>query len=103
MIDVLVLSAANVGNRTVTIVSVELEFPDKSHLVFPWPFGDFGPLPREIKPGKGATALTPRGDVVHRLRLEGYSGKAHLRARFRDALSNEFLSRDLVVRIDELP
>jgi hypothetical protein len=90
----LLLQVANIGEKTVTVSSVEILWKKRS-MVFIHGLPGTTQIPFELEAGKGATFWTPAQEVAASLYKEGARGSERLRARFRTAIDSEHLSRPL--------
>jgi len=90
---VLILEAINPRGRSVTVAACALVLPNRKALVIPHPVVGSAQLPHELVEGTNCRILFPLRDVVVALQGEGFTGQIALRALFRDALGNEYLSK----------
>lgn len=96
----LLLEIANPGEKVVKITAVEIKLK-KHKLVFIRGIRGTERIPFELPPGNSATFWTPLKEVAFRLKEEGHRGRESIRACFRTAIGNEFISKKFAVDIDE--
>jgi len=99
------LKAANIGNRTVTLSSRELKAKpptkEKIELTLTDPEGTVQ-LPCELAPGKSLHAWKKESDIIEGLRNSGFKGIAKIFGVYRDAIGNSYKSKPLKIKINAL-
>ena len=96
---VLALKLANPGQRTAFVSSCDLLIL-KTKKAFTYPDAYRGKqMPAELQPGQKEEFWFPLDKLETALRKEGLSGKIKVKARFRDAVGNEYLSKKFVLKI----
>ncbi len=99
--DVMVfLEVSNPGEKAVKISAVELIWK-KNKLVFVAGINGSTKVPFDLQPGDKATFWTPIQEVARTLRKQGGSGKESIKACFRTAVDQEFISKAFVIDVDE--
>lgn len=85
------LTAANPGDRTVTLTGCHLLLPNRKKLVMPRAQGTVT-FPHELQEGKNCTFWFRVREVVGALAAEGFRGEVALIAVFTDALDRTYSS-----------
>jgi len=88
----LLLEIANPGKIPVKISTVEIAWKKQS-LVFIMGIKGTREIPFELAPGDSANFWTPMDGIVETLREQGCKGTATIRARFKSAVGDEYLSK----------
>ncbi|TEU19593.1 MAG: hypothetical protein E3J21_03300 [Anaerolineales bacterium] len=96
----LLLEIANAGEKKVMISAVEIAWR-KHKAVFIKGIDGTRDVPFELPAGESANFWTPLEDFASSLEEEGVSGKVRVRACFRDAIGNQYLSKKLKVDVNE--
>jgi hypothetical protein len=96
----ILVEAANPGERTVTLHAPTLRLPDGKQVVLPSGNSSVS-FPYELQEGKSCTAWIEAKELAAALRGHGYSGHVKFRAQFRDAVGNSFTSRPWSFNINE--
>jgi hypothetical protein len=96
----ILVEAANPGERTVTLHAPTLRLPDGKQMLLP--FGNSSvSFPYDLPEGKSCTAWIEAKEIAADLREHGYSGTVKFRAQFRDAVGNSFISKPWSFDINE--
>ena len=96
---VLIISALNPGEKTVTLSSTGLILPNKKHLAFLEPRNL--QLPHDLPDGKSCSTYIDTKELAEELRKQGYSGKVKLIGYYGDALGERHKSKSLRFDIDK--
>ena len=96
----LLLTAANVGERTVTLAAGGLLLPDKSQVIS-FANNSTDRFPHQLEAGKSMTMWFELGPLIGRLAERGHSGTVKVRAMFRDQTSREYLSSPLQLDLSQ--
>mgnify|MGYP003433557928 CR=1 FL=1 len=97
--EMLILTVANPGNRTLTINKPIFELPDKSILVFHPTGSTARQYPYELLEGKNCLTWIEIAEVAKVLQEKGFSGKVKLRGIVTDAVGNKFVSKSVPITI----
>ena len=89
---VLILEAANVGERPATLASEYILLPDGRQLLSFNPNADVD-FPHELAPGKSCRIWFDRAELKKALSEAGYSGRVWLTGFYHDATGAKFRSR----------
>ncbi len=87
----LLIGAANLGHRAVTLVSVGLLLPDKQQLVLTSPEGTVQ-LPHHLTEGTSCKHWIPAAEIKRQLSSSRFSGTVMVRGFYLDALGKRHLS-----------
>jgi hypothetical protein len=98
--NMLLLSAANAGHRTVTLTSYGFRLPDGRQLVAPVPQGNAS-LPCELTEGKSCMFWMSVQEVSQQLKRNGFSGTVRIKGFYRDAVDGLHSSKPFSVNIDQ--
>lgn len=97
--DMLILSANNPGERTVTMAAYGLLIPGGRQLIFPMPSPFSVKCPFELEPGKEAQVFLEPFDIRRALAEKGHRGTVSIRGFFRDQLGNRYEGRKFKIQI----
>ncbi|MFZ5858047.1 MAG: hypothetical protein ACOYZ6_14560 [Chloroflexota bacterium] len=89
----LILEVANAGEKTVRVVSVDLDL-GKKKITYPFIDGTQR-FPFDLPSGQNAIFWTPKKEVMAKLQKGEYKGKVKLRAVFSDAIGTAHVSKPL--------
>jgi len=95
----LMISAANIGSKNVTLTGVGLLLPRKGRLELIH-YEGFTALPYELTEGKSCTLWEDSEKIASQLRSHGYSGKIKLKGFYRTAIGKMVVSKPLKYDID---
>lgn len=98
--SMLLLTAANPGDRTVTLTRCHLQFPNRKKLVMVRAQGT-ATLPHELHEGKNCTFWFPVSEVARALIAEGLRGEVTLVGVVTDALDRSYCSDALKTNVDK--
>jgi len=88
----LLLTAANIGERPITIASGVIMLPDKTQVIS-FANNSSAQFPHQLEVGKSMTVWFELRPLVAQLRAKGHKGTIKVRAKFSDQTSREYLSR----------
>ena len=92
----LILSAVNIGKKTVTLTMMGLILPtkDKKYLAFLHP-NSLVSFPYDLIEGKSCSVYAEPKEVANELKQLGYSGKINLKGYYKDAIGSKYISESL--------
>ena len=96
----LLITAANTGNRPVTLSSAFLQLPNGKTVVFPRPLSTVN-FPHELQPGKNCIVWSEPEKIAAELREEGFTGTTKLKGAYRDETGKEYMSKPLKFNLDK--
>ncbi len=96
----ILLEVANPSERIIKVAAVEIKIK-KNKLVFFRGIDGTIAIPFELHPGDSASFWIPMKEVISTLQQKGVTGKQSLKACFRTAIGDEFLSKKLSIDVDE--
>ncbi len=97
----LLLEVANLGEKPVKISAVEIAW-GKQSLVFVTGIQGTRKIPFELEPGDNANFWTPMEGIANSLREQGGKGKETIRARFKSAVGDEYLSKKFKIDLENI-
>lgn len=95
----ILLEVANPGEKIVKVTAVEIKW-EKRKLVFIRGIDGTAKIPFELQPGNSASFWIPMQEVALAMQQNGVTGKQSIKACFRTAIGNEFLSKKLSIDLD---
>ncbi len=95
----IILVAANVGSRAVTLQLPSLLLPNGRKLVLLQPGGNVS-FPHELLPGRSCTLWEDMKELAQSLLKEGCSGETKIVCEFRDAVGNSHKSKPFAFAVD---
>jgi len=94
------LTAANPGNRTVTLSTPYILLPNGKRFVIPQMPGNVV-FPHDLEEGKNCIAWFPISDVIQALTDEGYQNNISIIGVFTDALGTDYKSKEFIGNLSE--
>jgi hypothetical protein len=93
------ITAANLGDRAVTLGSASIRLPDGRGLIFTSPYHSVT-FPHRLEPGSSCDVLIEVLEVAQLLKKNGLSGKVKLRGVYGSAVAPPYLSKRKVFDVD---
>jgi hypothetical protein len=90
--DSIIVTALNMGHRTVTLRGAGIRLPDGREAVYLGRSGD-ARFPHELEGGQSCMICMPIQSIASQLKQVGFSGNVRLAGYFRDALDKTYKSK----------
>jgi hypothetical protein len=97
----LFIAAHNTGEKTITLNSMGLLFPNKRYLHFLRPDSNVS-FPHDLLAGKDCKVWVTTKEIAEDLKREGLSGKVSLKGYYQDAIGGEYRSKSIKFNIEKL-
>lgn len=96
----LIITALNPGDRTVTLGSPGILLPNNKHIVFLEPLSNVE-YPHELAEGKNCMTWTPAKEIAQMLQKEGFSGAIKLRGFYDSSIGEKYTSEAITFEVDK--